>query len=179
VSFDRQPTLEGRLVHLRPLKPDDFDALYAVAADPLIWEQHPARNRWKRDVFEAFFRQAIASGGALLALDAATGRVIGSSRYHGYDEAASRVEIGWSFLARVCWGGAYNGEMKRLMLDHAFRGVRTVIFKIGPNNMRSRRAVEKIGAVFAGLGTGTDGAPCVLYRLTAPAGRPDDAGHHF
>jgi uncharacterized protein (DUF849 family)/RimJ/RimL family protein N-acetyltransferase len=147
MSFDFQPTLKGALLNLRPLREQDFEALYAVASDPLIWEQHPTRDRYQRDVFSALFRESIESGGALLALDAKDGRVIGSSRFHGYDEARSEVEIGWSFLARSHWGGAYNREMKRLMLQHAFRFVDTVVFLIGPQNYRSQRAIEKLGGV--------------------------------
>ena len=129
--FDRQPVLEGTLVRLRPLAPDDFEALYAAASDPLIWEQHPVHDRWRPEVFGEYFREAIESGGALVALDAATGEVIGSSRYHGWDEARSEVEIGWTFLVRSRWGGRYNGEMKRLMLDHAFRFAERVVFLVG------------------------------------------------
>src|SRR5688572_19125908 len=98
MPFDLQPCLTGDLLELRPLRPDDFCDLYAVAADPLIWEQHPAKDRYQEEVFRAFFREALASGGALIALDRTDGRVIGSSRYHGYDEAVSEIEIGWTFL---------------------------------------------------------------------------------
>jgi RimJ/RimL family protein N-acetyltransferase len=134
-------------VALRPLAPDDWDALLAVASDPLIWEQHPVADRWREPVFRAFFDEALSSGGALLASDPGDGRAIGSSRFHGYDAKRSEVEIGWTFLARSHWGGAVNGEMKRLMLDHAFRFVDSVLFYIGPNNIRSQRAVAKLGAV--------------------------------
>src|SRR5262249_29121245 len=102
------------------------------------------------DVFREFFREALTSGGAFVVRDRKDGRIIGSSRYHGYNAMAGEVEIGWTFLARAYWGGAYNGEMKQLMLDHAFRSVNRVIFIIGPDNWRSRKAVEKIGATFAG-----------------------------
>lgn len=146
-GFDRQPTLRGPLLELRPLRADDFDALYAVARDPLLWAQHPARDRWQEPVFRALFEESLASGGALVAIDRATGRVIGSSRFHGHDPARREIEIGWSFLARAFWGGVYNGEMKQLMLQHAFRFVDRVVFLIGPDNGRSRRAVEKLGAV--------------------------------
>jgi RimJ/RimL family protein N-acetyltransferase len=164
MPFDRQPKLKGELLELRPLRAEDFDELYAVATDPLIWEQHPCNDRHQKDVFEAFFREALESGGALLATDARDGRVIGSSRFHGYDEAASEIEIGWTFLARAYWGGAYNGEMKRLMLQHAFRVVRSVIFVVGPNNLRSRRALEKIGGVLAGT-LERGGRENVIYRI--------------
>jgi RimJ/RimL family protein N-acetyltransferase len=141
-----QPVLEGELVRLRPLRPADYDELYAVARDPLIWAQHPASDRHEPVVFREFFREALASGGAFLVLDAADGRAIGSTRYHGHDAARREVEIGWTFLARSHWGGRHNAEMKRLMLDHAFRFVDTVVFRIDPENWRSRKSVEKLGA---------------------------------
>lgn len=166
--LDRQPTLAGELLALRPLRPDDWDALFAVASDPLIWEQHPARDRWREDVFRRFFADALASGGALLVTDRADGTVIGSSRYDGYDPATGEVEVGWTFLARSRWGGAFNGELKRLMLDHAFESVASVLFRIGPDNRRSRRAVEKLGAVYEGDEVAR-GLLCVVYRLTADA----------
>src|SRR5471030_497497 len=134
VSFDLQPTLEGERLRLRPLRPDDLDALFAVASDPLIWEQHPVRDRYTEDVFRGFFREALESGGALIAVDARDGRIVGSSRFNGYDQAKSEIEIGWTFLARSHWGGLYNQEMKRLMLRHAFRFVKSVIFLVGPQN---------------------------------------------
>jgi RimJ/RimL family protein N-acetyltransferase len=165
VPFDYQPVLKGELVELRPLRSEDYDDLYAVAADPLIWEQHPARNRHEEAVFQEFFREALASGGALIAVDAETQRVIGSSRFHGYDEASSEVEIGWTFLARSHWGGTYNGEMKRLMLQHAFRFVNRVVFFVSPQNLRSQRAVEKIGGTR--VGSELDAGGRHVYRLTA------------
>jgi N-acetyltransferase len=163
----RQPFLKGELLELRPLRPEDFDNLYAVASDPLIWEQHPHNTRYQEEVFRKFFRDALASGGALIAIDSATGGVIGSSRYDGYDQEKSQVEIGWTFLARSHWGGVYNGEMKRLMLEHAFKFVDNVIFVIGTHNFRSQKAVEKLGAVRVGSTVDGGGADCFVYRLSA------------
>src|SRR3984893_1282199 len=147
MAFDLQPVLKGELLELRPLRLEDFPDLYAVAADPLIWEQHPIRDRYKEEVFEGVFREALESGGALIAIDCHGGQVIGSSRFHGYDEEKSEIEIGWTFLARSHWGGVYNREMKGLMLRHAFQFVDRVVFLIGPQNLRSQRALEKIGGV--------------------------------
>ncbi len=115
---DLQPTLVGELLSLRPLRHEDFDDLFAVASDPLIWEQHPDSDRYTPEVFREFFRIAMESKGALIAIDSTTGKVIGSSRYHGYDAVGLEVEIGWTFLARSHWGGVYNGEMKKLMIEH-------------------------------------------------------------
>jgi RimJ/RimL family protein N-acetyltransferase len=171
VQPDLQPTLEGELVTLRPLRTEDFQELYAVASDPLIWEQHPVSDRYKPDVFAAFFREALASGGALIAVDKADGRVVGSSRYYGYDPEQSEIEIGWTFLARSHWGGTYNGEMKRLMMRHAFGFVDHVVFLIGPENWRSRRAIEKIGGVLVESRLNSAGLACVVYRITASSRR--------
>jgi N-acetyltransferase len=164
--FDRQPVLRGDLLELRPLRADDFEALFRVAADPLIWEQHPERDRYQETTFRAFFQEALASGGALVAVERATGRIIGSSRFHDYDGERGCVEIGWSFLARAYWGGRYNGEMKRLMVEHAFRWVERIVFLIGPGNRRSQRAVEKIGAVPAGTTADRQGRERLVYELT-------------
>ena len=171
MEFELQPTLAGELVALRPLRATDFDALYAVASDPLIWEQHPAHDRWREDVFCAFFREAMASGGALAIVDRADGRLIGSSRFHGWDAQAREVEIGWTFLARSHWGGRYNGETKALMLAHAFRFAEAAIFVIGPDNLRSRRAVERIGGVLAGRRRDDTGRDSVVYRIAVPLPR--------
>lgn len=147
MELDRQPLLEGELVRLRPLTADDREALFAVASDKLIWEVHPAHDRWKRDVFDAFFDAGLASGGGLVIEDRATGAVIGSSRYDGYLPEADEIEIGWTYIARAYWGGVYNREIKRLMLDHIHRFVRTATFMVGADNIRSRKAMEKIGGV--------------------------------
>lgn len=145
--LDRQPVLEGRHLLLRPLRPGDWDALFAVASDPLIWAQHPAHDRWQEPVFRAFFADALAGGGALVAIDRDNGAVIGSSRFQGLEHAnGGSVEIGWTFLARDRWGGTYNHEMKRLMLAHALASLAECRFLVGEGNTRSRRAMENIGA---------------------------------
>ena len=167
MAFDFQPTMKGALVELRPLRSDDWDSLFAVASDPLIWEQHPARDRYKPEVFHAFFRESLASRGALTALDAKDGRIIGSSRFHGYNDQAREVEIGWTFLARSHWGGKYNREMKQLMLRHAFQFVERVIFLIGPENRRSQKAIEKLGGIRVGSRPDTAGRDSYLYEITS------------
>ncbi len=169
--FDLQPTLRGELLELRPLQAADFDALFAVASDPGIWEQHPAKERAREDGFREFFQEALDSGGALIAHDTRGGRVIGSSRFYGYDRERSEIEIGWTFLARSHWGGQYNGEMKRLMLHHAFRFVDRVVFLVAAQNHRSQRAVEKIGAVRAGSRSDATGRESMLFEIRAPNDR--------
>ncbi|MDH3292569.1 MAG: GNAT family N-acetyltransferase [Gemmatimonadota bacterium] len=166
MPFDYQPTLRGNLVELRPLRSEDHADLYAVAADPLIWEQHSVKTRHEAASFAEFFQESLASGGALLVTDAETRRAIGSSRFFGHSEERSEVEIGWTFLARSHWGGEYNGELKRLMLRHAFRFVSAVVFFVSPENVRSQRAVSRIGGV---LEAEPDTQGRLVYRITSSA----------
>jgi RimJ/RimL family protein N-acetyltransferase len=149
--FNLQPThLQNEWVILQPLQPNDFETLYTVASDPLIWEQHPSKTRYQRDVFKTFFEGAMESGGAFMMLDAKNNEPIGSSRFYTYNEAESSIEIGYTFYARKCWGLPYNRSAKQLMIDHAFQFVDHVIFNIGANNIRSQKAIGKIGAIKTG-----------------------------
>jgi RimJ/RimL family protein N-acetyltransferase len=149
--MDRQPVLDGERLYLRPLKASDWDALYAVAADRLLWEHHPAHDRWQEPVFREFFDDAMAKGGALAIVDKASGALIGSSRFQDYHpEEGGVVEIGWSFLGRPYWGLGYNAEFKRLMLAHAFGSVARVLFRVGADNVISRKAMANIGGRLTG-----------------------------
>ena len=169
MPFELQPILKSEILELRPLRTNDFDELYAVASDPLVWQQHPNSDRYKLEVFRRFFDEALESGGALIVLDRKDDRVIGSSRFHCYDLVRSEIEIGWTFLARSHWGGVYNGELKRLMLAHAFKFVDNVIFFVGSTNVRSQRAMEKIGGVRAGTKLDPNGRESFIYRITRSA----------
>jgi len=153
MSFDLQPNLKGELIELRPLRREDWNELFAVASDPLIWEQHPESDRYKKEIFKIFFEGALDSGGAFVVIDTKTRQIIGSTRFYGYNPEKSEIEIGWTFLATKYWGGRYNAEMKQLMLAHAFKFVENVVFFVGENNFRSQRATEKIGAVKSGTAT--------------------------
>jgi len=148
VDFDLQPTLKGDLIELRPLGPQDFDALFSAASDPKIWKQHPESDRYQREVFQRFFDGALESKGAFAIIERKSGRIIGSSRYCNLDLANREVEVGWTFLEREFWGGIYNRELKQLMLEHAFRFVDRVVFVVGEQNFRSQKALAKIGASF-------------------------------
>ena len=146
--MDRQPTLETERLLLRPLAEDDREALFAVASDPMVWEQHPIHDRWRREVFDAFFDEGLACGGALAVVRRDGDRIVGSSRFDRFaEDEGGVVEIGWTFLERACWGKGINTEMKRAMLAHAFGQVALVEFRVGDTNYRSRNALEAIGAV--------------------------------
>lgn len=150
MSFNLQPTLSNQLIRIVPLKVADFEALYAVAADPLIWEQHPNKNRYQRPIFENFFEGALNSGGAFIIYDHETGKVVGSSRYYDLDEANSSILIGYTFIGRDYWGNGYNKALKQLMFDYAFKFVDRVILHIGASNFRSQKACEKLGSTKIG-----------------------------
>ena len=149
MEFDLQPRLKGSLIEIRPLTREDFDALFEAARDPLIWEQHPENDRHTREVFQGYFDGAIESKGAFAVIETKSGRIIGSSRYCNLNPVEREVEIGWTFLGRAFWGGSINRELKSLMLDHAFRFVDRVVFVVGENNLRSQKALQKIGARFS------------------------------
>ncbi len=150
-EFDLQPNLKGELIELRPLRPEDWNDLFAVASDPLIWEQHPESDRYKEEIFKVFFREALECRGAFVIVDTTSQQIIGSTRFYGYDPEKSEIEIGWTFLARKYWGGRYNRELKQLMLDHAFKFVESVVLLVGENNIRSQKATEKVGGIRDGL----------------------------
>lgn len=144
--MDRQPVLEGERLHLRPLVPEDWEQLYAVASDPQVWALHPVHDRWQESVFREFFADALEQGGALTVIDKASGDIVGSSRFQGFvPDNGGEVEIGWTFLARKLWGSGANAEMKRLMIAHALTSLERVVFRVGEDNIISRKAMAKIG----------------------------------
>lgn len=172
MAFDLQPSIHADRIRLEPLRAIDFEALYEVASDPLIWEQHPSKDRYRRDVFAAYFKSGLESGGALRVIDNTSGELVGSSRYYDLDEARRQVSIGYTFLARKCWARGFNRALKKLMLDHAFKYVDRAIFQVGRDNMRSRRAMEKLGGVYIGEETvayvpGERASPNVVFKIDA------------
>jgi len=163
-----QPTLTGATMTIRPLASSDWGDLFSVASDPEIWAQHPTSDRYKEAVFRDFFIAAIECQSAFVFIDRATNTIVGSSRYHGLDAERSEIEIGWTFLARSHWGGTTNAEIKSLLLQHAFGFVQTVVFWVAESNLRSRRAMEKIGGVLRpGVQHRTiaGDAPHVVYEI--------------
>ncbi|ASZ12190.1 GNAT family N-acetyltransferase [Chitinophaga pendula] len=146
MTFDIQPVLENEIIALYPLEEDDFEALYTVAADPKVWEQHPNKDRWKREVFQVFFEGAIKSKGAFKIIDKLTGEVAGSTRFYDYNSSDNSILIGYTFYATRYWGKGINPTVKKLMLDYIFQFVSTAIFQVGADNIRSQIAVGRLGA---------------------------------
>ena len=146
MRIDLQPTLENENALLSPLKPEDFEALYQVASDPKIWEQHPNKDRWKREVFQKFFQGALESGGAFKVIDKATSDIAGSTRFYDYSESTGIIHIGYTFYATRHWGTGLNPAVKHLMLEYIFPFVNHVRFHIGATNFRSQIAIQRLGA---------------------------------
>jgi RimJ/RimL family protein N-acetyltransferase len=166
---DLQPNLTGETILIRPLLASDWTELFAAASDPKIWEVHPARDRYREEVFRDFFDVALRSGSAFTFIERSSGAVVGSSRYHGFDPQNSEIEIGWTFLVRRLWGTGANREIKRLMLAHAFGFVDTVVFWVGDANGRSQRAMEKIGGVRRrDVQSRPPMGPHLIYEITKP-----------
>ena len=149
-SVNLQPVLSNSIVTIKPLQESDFESLYQVASDPLIWEQHPESNRYKKEVFQTYFKGAMESHGALAVYDSKTGKMIGATRFYDYNEKESSIVIGYTFLSKSYWGTTYNRALKQLMLDYIFQFVDKVIFHVGKDNIRSQRAMEKLGAIKTG-----------------------------
>ena len=164
--MELQPTLSNQDVIIRPLKVTDFETLYNIASDKYIWEQHPNNDRYKKAVFEGFFEKAMNSKGAFIIIDKITEKAIGSSRYYDWDENNKTMIIGFTFIAKSYWGTHYNRSIKKLLLDHAFQYVTAVHFHVAKNNIRSQKAMEKLGAKVIGYTTsdkGIDGNP--IYEI--------------
>ncbi|KRD12647.1 acetyltransferase [Flavobacterium sp. Root901] len=145
--FNLQPDfLEDEITKLIPLQESHFEELYKIASDPLIWEQHPMKDRYKKEVFQSFFEAAINSKGSFLILDKQTSEIMGTTRYYDYNAEKSSIGIGYTFIARKFWGGPYNNSTKKLLIDYAFQHVDSILFHIGTENFRSQKAVLKLGA---------------------------------
>jgi RimJ/RimL family protein N-acetyltransferase len=148
--FSIQPILENENVKLIPLQNSDFEDLYKVASDPLIWEQHPNKDRYKKETFKTFFEGAMISKGAFLITDKKSSEIAGSTRFYDYDENENSIFIGYTFYARKFWGSKLNPQVKKLMIDHIFQYVDSVKFHVGKDNIRSQKAMEKLEAEFKG-----------------------------
>lgn len=148
--MELQPTLSNDLITIKPVQENDFESLFAVASDELLWEQHPNNDRYKKDVFKVFFDNAIQSKGAFVVIDNITNKVIGSSRYYNFNPEDNSIIIGYTFISRKYWGTNYNAALKKLMINYAFQFVNKIYFHVGETNYRSQKAVEKLGAIKIG-----------------------------
>ena len=150
MNFSIQPILENENFKLIPLQENDFERLYVVASDPKVWEQHPNKERYKREVFENFFKGAMESKSAFLVVSKDSGEVLGCTRFYDFNRENKSILIGYTFYGRNSWGKNVNPQIKKMMLDYIFQYVETVIFHVGKENIRSQVAMERLGAEKAG-----------------------------
>ena len=169
MTFDRQPVLTSETLVLRPLEAVDFEGLYAAASDPETWAGHPAKNRHESSVFRGYYDFLLGTGSTLVVEDRKARQIIGCSRYYTAPDMPESIAIGFTFLNHQYWGGAWNFQMKLLMLGHAFVSFDEVWFHIDPTNIRSQKATGKLGAQHeydATLDLGSGPAPWKCYKLT-------------
>jgi len=150
-------TLEGRTVRLEPLAHAHHTALCAIGLDPELWELIPYRVTTP-DEMAAYIQTALNaqnSGTALpfATVHAASGQVIGSTRFMNIDVPNRRVEIGATWIAAPWRRTAVNTKAKYLMLRYAFEtlGCIRVELKTDALNQRSRNAIRRIGAQEEGI----------------------------
>ncbi|MGO4709267.1 GNAT family N-acetyltransferase [Chryseobacterium sp. 2TAF14] len=145
MNFSIQPILENEEYQLIPLQQGDFELLYEVASDPQVWKQHPNKDRYKREVFENFFKGAMESKGAFKIVEKSTGDILGSTRFYDFNESENSIFIGYTFYGTKSWGKGINPQIKKLMMDYIFQFVNKVYFHIGKENLRSQIALERLG----------------------------------
>lgn len=146
MKFSIQPVLENEQYQLIPLQQGDFESLYQVASDPEVWRQHPNKDRYRKEVFSTFFEGAMKSGGAFKITEKYSSEILGSTRFYDYDEENNSIFIGYTFYGTKSWGKGINPQVKKIMLQYIFQFVDTVYFHVGKDNMRSRTAMERLGA---------------------------------
>lgn len=151
------PTLDSPLVRLRPLRQDDAPALVTAASDGTLWELPftVVPSATTVGVYLATALQGLSTGGVwpFAIIDAATDAVIGSTRFWKIDHNNRKLEIGHTWLAASWQGTLANTQAKLLLLQQAFDNMACVRVQFTTDvlNLRSQRAIEKLGAVREGV----------------------------
>lgn len=152
--------LRGNYVYLERLKAEDIPTLKELARDERIWEF--TRTLLMNDAYDEQFEKYIAIAlnpnpflpqQSFVMRDAQTGAVMGMTRFYKVEPEHKRLNIGYTWYRPEYWGKAHNKECKLLLLQYAFEtlGFRRVEFEVAHKNIRSQKAVEKIGGVKEGV----------------------------
>ncbi len=155
---DLRGSFTGRLVRVEPLAAEHEPGLIEAAGDPEMFAWMPVDMASSRDALHDWLMSTLAAareGSAVpfATVEAATGRVLGSTRFLELRFEHLRAEIGWTWITRSAWSTGANIETKFLLLEHAFErvGLRRVEFKTDARNERSRGALLALGATFEGI----------------------------
>jgi RimJ/RimL family protein N-acetyltransferase len=157
-ASDLRGTFTGRLVRVEPLAAEHEPGLIEAAGDPEMFAWMPVDMASSRDALHEWLVSTLAAAreGSTVpfaTVEAATGRVLGSTRFLELRFEHLRAEIGWTWVTRSAWSTGANVETKLLLLEHAFEhvGLRRVEFKTDARNERSRGALLALGATFEGV----------------------------
>lgn len=149
--------LEGEKVILSPLQEEHFDELINNSQNELIWTYMPVNGMNKALLHsvlkEALIKQNNSEQYPFVIIDKKNHKIIGSTRYLQLNEEHRNLEIGYSWYLPEYWGKGYNEESKFLLLNHCFEVLKTVRVQLiaSDKNLRSRKAILRIGAQFEGI----------------------------
>jgi N-acetyltransferase len=150
--------LRGRQVYLEFLTPSHRNILRPLARDERIWEFTKTLliTETYDQQFDKYFDEALsfaARGDQAFAIVTTDGRVIGMTRAYDIDRKVKKVTIGHTWYVPEVWGKGHNKECKLLLLKYIFDilGLARVDFKVASQNLRSQKAVAKIGGVKEGV----------------------------
>ena len=159
--------MEGKHVRLEPLSPDHAEELYEVTRDPDIWTWLLSPQPRGAGAMRAWIDEAVASREAFAQIEVSTGRVVGTTSFYEVVPEHRRLTIGFTIVGSEWQGTAINPEAKLLLLTEAFevRNALRVGWYTDAQNVQSRRAIEKLGAVQDGV---------LRAHLTRPDGSQRD-----
>lgn len=150
-------TLKGTTVDLIPLERSHFEALFLAAADEKLWEHVPTdgsiRENFERMYDFGLTEREKGKQYPFVIYHKRSDELIGSTRLFEIFPEDRKLEIGWTWITASHWGTTVNMECKLLLLGFCFEvlGTRRVQLKTDENNVRSRKAIEKIGGQFEGI----------------------------
>lgn len=147
-------TLLGSTVRLVPLSVDHAEALLPSASDPEVWRWMPRRRPETAEEMRTMLSEMVANPArrCFAVLRRADDAVIGSTSMYDLDTVHGRAEVGTTWFDRSCWGGPYNAESKLLLFGHGFDdlGLVRIALRTDHLNVRSQRAMERLGLVYEG-----------------------------
>jgi len=154
------PKLKGKHVYLELLREEHREIIRQLAKDERIWEFNRMLliDETYDEQFDSYFAfamdpQARGEQHAFVIRTAGKKEIIGMTRFYELNEKHKRVAIGYTWYVPSVWRKVYNKECKLLLLQYAFEEMRfnRVELTVASQNIRSQKAVEKIGGVKEGI----------------------------